>query len=56
MNGGDLTTLLEILAVAALVAGVAFIYWPAGLIVLGCLLGAAAYRLEQGQAKEADTV
>lgn len=51
-----MTTLLEILAVAALVAGIAFIYWPAALIVLGLILAAAAYRLEQAQSKGTETV
>jgi len=30
-----LTTLLELLGLAAIVAGVAFIFWPAALVVAG---------------------
>lgn len=35
-------TLLELLGLAAIVAGVAFIYWPAALIVAGVLLAFGA--------------
>ncbi len=35
--------LLAILAGALVVAGVAFIYWPAALIVAGVLFGAVAW-------------
>lgn len=34
---------LAILAAALLIAGVAFIYWPAALIVAGVVLGAVAW-------------
>lgn len=40
-----LTTLLEVLAVAAVVYGVFLISLPAAFIVLGLLLAGASYRL-----------
>lgn len=38
-----LALLLAVLAVALIIAGVAFIYWPAALIVAGVLIGAVAW-------------
>jgi hypothetical protein len=41
------TTILEVLGAALIVAGVAFIFVPAGLIVAGVMLIAASWRLER---------
>ena len=47
-----LTTVLDVLAAALIVAGVAFVFWPAALIVAGLSLLAISWRLEM--AKSAD--
>lgn len=41
-----LTTVLEVLGAALIVAGTAFILWPAALIVAGVLFLAASWRIE----------
>jgi hypothetical protein len=41
-----LTTVLDVLAAALIVAGVAFIFWPAALVVAGLSLLAISWRLE----------
>ena len=41
-----LTTVLEGLGSVLIVAGVAFVFWPAALIVAGLLFLAASYRIE----------
>lgn len=38
-----LALLLVVVGIAALVAGVAFVYWPAALMILGVTLLVAAY-------------
>jgi hypothetical protein len=40
-----LTTFLDLLGAVLVSAGVAFVFWPAGLIVGGCLLLAASRKL-----------
>ena len=47
---GWLTTLLEVLSLGAIVAGVAFIFWPAALIVAGVGGLWLARELERGRA------
>jgi hypothetical protein len=42
-----MTTALEVLGCICIVAGVAVILWPAGLIVAGVMLIAASWRLER---------
>lgn len=41
-----LTTLLEVAGAALIVAGVAFVFWPAALIVAGAGLLAVSWRIE----------
>lgn len=43
-----MSTVLFALALALVVSGVAFIYWPAGLIVGGVLLAVCAWLYEAG--------
>lgn len=42
-----LTTFLDLLGIALIVAGVALVYVPAAFIVAGCLALAASYRAAQ---------
>lgn len=41
-----LTTMLDALGAALIVAGVAFVFWPAALIVAGAFLLLASWRFE----------
>lgn len=42
-----LTTVLDALGAVLIVAGVAFVFWPAALVVAGAALIAASWRLER---------
>ncbi len=42
-----LTTVLDALGAVLIVAGVAFVFWPAALTVAGVMLLAASWRLER---------
>lgn len=48
-----LATALDVAGLAAITAGVAFIFWPAGLIVGGIGAVLLAFSLERSLAKEA---
>jgi len=41
-----LSTVLDVVGAALIVAGVAFVFWPASLVVAGLLIIAASWRLE----------
>lgn len=41
------TTVLEVLGALLIVAGTAFVFWPAALVVAGAALIAASWRLER---------
>ncbi len=50
----DKTDVAEVLGVAAVTAGVWFVYWPAALIVLGVLLICAAAFETGGQNRDVE--
>jgi hypothetical protein len=42
-----LTTVLDVLGAVLVVAGVAFVFWPAALVAAGCFLLLASWRFDQ---------
>lgn len=49
-----MTTIAFAVALALIVAGVAFVYWPASLIVAGGLLGGSAWLYDAGSDEDPD--
>ena len=48
-----MTTIIELLGLTAVVAGVSVVYWPAGLMLGGCFAVVGAYAVEKNHHRPA---